>query len=88
MRDRRWVRCLDNKLSQTNAVLRIIELRMPEFEEAITDRDVRRTRYLLSVFRVQKERLISLFRSARACPGNRRVREGRVQIQVVQPGSQ
>jgi hypothetical protein len=82
-RDRRWIRCLDDKVAQINATLRVAELRYDELEQAVEASDNTRVRRLLSIFEVLRERILDLELEASACPGSQtRVREGRTQVRV------
>jgi hypothetical protein len=81
--DRRWIRCLDDKVAQINATLRVAELRYDELEQAVEASDNTRVRRLLSIFEVLRERILDLELEASACPGSQvRIREGRTQVRV------
>ncbi|MEM9193307.1 MAG: hypothetical protein AAGF12_29295 [Myxococcota bacterium] len=82
--DRRLRRCLDAKLSETNATLRVVERIYGQLEQAVAANDEQRARYLLGVLEVQRRRMVELELGAHRCPSRgQRVREGRVRVRVI-----
>jgi hypothetical protein len=84
--DARFVRCLDRRLAEVNAHLRMIRNRYQSLARAVETRDARETRRMLDTIERLGRRIGEVETEAYACPGARvRSREGSVELEVTRP---
>lgn len=84
-RDRRFAACLDRRLAELNATLRMFEDRYTHLNRALDARDAPRSRYLVGVLEVLGRRMEELELSALTCPGNHRMTDGETMVEVIRP---